>query len=160
MNVAYLLIGGNLGDRELQLKSATEAIGIRCGVIEASSPIYQTAAWGLTDQPNFLNQALKILTRFSPIDLLHCVLAVEESLGRVREQRFGPRTIDIDILLYNDLQLTSPALTIPHPSLPHRRFALVCLNDIARDVVHPALGKTINELLLQCTDSLRVDKFH
>ncbi|HVG14975.1 MAG TPA: 2-amino-4-hydroxy-6-hydroxymethyldihydropteridine diphosphokinase [Chitinophagaceae bacterium] len=160
MNVAYLLIGGNMGDRALQLKSAADAISTQCGMIEATSPIYQTAAWGLTEQPNFLNQALKILTSLSPFQLLHSVLAVEESLGRVREQKFGPRTIDIDILLYNDLQLASPTLTIPHPSLPHRRFALVCLNDIAGDVVHPTLGKTINELLLQCTDSLRVDKFH
>src|SRR5687768_5296607 len=131
MNVAYLLIGGNMGDRARQLQVAADAIERNCGTVQARSGVYETAAWGLQDQPKFLNQALKVFTHLTPAELLHCVLKVEETLGRVREKKFGPRTIDIDILLYNDLQLNSPALIIPHPSLPDRRFALVCLNDIA-----------------------------
>ncbi len=158
MNVAYLLIGGNMGDRARQLHVAADAIERNCGTVEARSGVYETAAWGLQDQPKFLNQALKVFTHLTPMELLHCVLKVEETLGRVREKKFGPRTIDIDILLYNDLQLNSPALIIPHPSLPDRRFALVCLNDIAGDVIHPALQKKISVLLLECTDTLAVDK--
>lgn len=160
MDVAYLLIGGNMGDRVMLLRDAVQAISIHCGKIEAKSHVYETAAWGLQEQPKFLNQALKISTMLPPFDLLHFVLKVEQSLGRVREKKFGPRTIDIDILLYNDLQLNSPRLIIPHPALPERRFALVCLNDIAADVVHPVLQKKISALLLGCTDNLPVDKLH
>jgi len=160
MNVAYLLIGGNMGDRIRHIYSATEAIATKCGVINAASPIYETAAWGLEDQPHFLNQALKIFTTLSPAELLDSVLNVEKAFGRLRKKRFGPRTIDIDILLYNDLHMETANLTIPHPALSIRRFALVCLNDIASDVIHPTLQKKISDLLLECTDSLRVDKFN
>jgi 2-amino-4-hydroxy-6-hydroxymethyldihydropteridine diphosphokinase len=131
----------------------------QCGVINKKSFIYETAAWGMKDQGSFLNQALMINTPMSPEDLLKTILDIEQQLGRIRDKKFGPRIIDIDILLYNDVILNLKNLTIPHPQLIHRRFALQCLADIAPDKLHPVYKKTIHTLLEECSDDLRVDKF-
>lgn len=160
MNVAYLLIGGNIGNRLQHLQSAADAINEHCGIIKDKSLVYETAAWGMKDQENFLNQGLMIVTNLSPEGLLSSILDIEQQLGRVRDKRYGPRIIDIDILLFNDVVLDSSKLKIPHPELIHRRFALQCLNDIAYDKVHPVYKKTIQTLLQECTDNLRVDKFN
>lgn len=159
MNTAFLLIGGNLGDRLANLAGAKTAIAQHCGVIAATSAIYETAAWGLEDQPPFLNQAIKLQTFSKPHALLRRLLDVEKSLGRVREKRYGPRLIDIDILLYNDEIINGPDLKIPHPELQNRRFALTCLADIAPDVLHPLFQKPIAQLLNECSDPLPVHKF-
>lgn len=152
MTISYLLLGGNLGERLLNLSNARLAIEERCGKITASSCEYETEAWGMKDQPPFLNQALKIETHLPAETLLTELLTIEKSLGRERATKFGPRIIDIDILLYGDAIIEQPHLHIPHPFIQQRRFALVCLNEIASDVKHPVFDKTIQQLLIECTD--------
>ena len=159
MNEAYLLIGGNLGDRLANLDAAMQALSAHCGRVQKASAVYETAAWGLEEQPAFLNQAVQIGTQLSPGLLLDRLLQIERALGRIRNEKYGPRLIDIDILLFNDQVIDQPGLKIPHPRLPHRRFALQCLADIAPDVVHPVLKKNMRQLLEECTDSLAVHKF-
>lgn len=159
MNAAYLLIGGNLGDRLANLKAAKDAMALHCGPVIKESAIYETAAWGLEDQPAFLNQAVLLETRLSAEQLLDQLLQIERSLGRIRNEKYGPRLIDIDILLFNDAVIEQPGLKVPHPRLPHRRFALQCLAEISPGLVHPLLHKTIEQLLKECADSLAVHKF-
>jgi|SRR5215203_3141898 len=159
MNVAYLLTGGNTGNRLQFLNKAAAEIKKHCGTIVSKSCIYETAAWGIKDQNSFLNQALKLSTVLFPHELLDCLLQIEENLGRIRKEKYGPRIIDIDILLFNDDVIDARNLKIPHPELPNRRFALQALNDIAPDIVHPVSKKTIAQILKECTDPLGVDKF-
>ena len=158
MNVAYLLTGGNTGNRLQYLNKAATEIKKRCGTIVSKSFIYETAAWGVKEQNSFLNQALKLSTTLSAQELLDSLLEIEENLGRVRKEKYGPRLIDIDILLFNDDVVDASNLKIPHPELSNRRFALQCLNDIAPDIVHPVSKKTIAQILKECTDPLGVDK--
>lgn len=158
MNRAYLLIGGNMGERWRYLHDAKQNIDSRCGKVKASSAVYETAAWGITDQPSFLNLALQIETPLTATELLQCLLAIEKNMGRIRDKKFGPRIIDIDILLFNEEVIREEGLTVPHPQLQNRRFALQCLHDIAADEVHPVLHKTIQQLLQECTDPLEVKK--
>jgi 2-amino-4-hydroxy-6-hydroxymethyldihydropteridine diphosphokinase len=158
MNTAYLLIGGNLGDRAAYLQTALKRIEETCGAISHYSSIYETAAWGNTNQPAFYNQAIKLDTALSPEALLQALLAIELDMGRVREEKYGPRTIDLDILMINNIVVDTPMLTIPHPQLHNRRFALLPLNEIAPALHHPVLDKTIHELLLNCPDTLDVQK--
>jgi len=160
MSPAYLLIGGNMGDRMEYLQLATTAIHQQAGRIIASSAIYETEAWGLTNQDKFLNQALCINTLLPPKELLRTLLQIEEHLGRKREARYGPRIIDIDILFYGQEIVREPHLKIPHPEIQNRRFALQCLNDIAPEFCHPVLHKTIAQLLAECADPLVVNKFN
>ena len=157
MHIAYLLTGGNSGNREDYLNKALEALQ-KEHVQLAASAIYQTAAWGKEDQPHFLNQAIKIQTVLTPIDLLHHVLDIEHSLGRTRDIKYGPRSIDIDILFYDDCIIEEPGLVVPHPHIQNRRFARQCLADIAPGHLHPVFGKTIEQLLEDCSDPLRVHK--
>jgi 2-amino-4-hydroxy-6-hydroxymethyldihydropteridine diphosphokinase len=158
MNTAYLLIGGNLGDRAAYLQEAVKHIEARCGSITGTSSIYETAAWGNTNQPAFYNQAIKIITPLSPASLLDQLLAIELEMGRVRTQKYGPRTIDLDILMIDNKVLDTPALTIPHPQLQNRRFALLPLFEMAPSLLHPIFNKTVSELLVNCTDTLDVQK--
>lgn len=159
MNTAYLLTGGNVGNRLEYLAKAQEAISRRCGNIESLSSIYETAAWGKTDQPAFLNQVIGLQTSFAAPALLEKILSIEQQIGRIREEKYGPRTIDIDILLFGDQSIDTPGLEVPHPRLPERRFALVPLAEIAPNLVHPVLRVPISRLLDQCTDPLTVKKF-
>jgi 2-amino-4-hydroxy-6-hydroxymethyldihydropteridine diphosphokinase len=158
MNDAYLLTGGNMGDREMNLARARELIGKRGGTIQKASGLYETAAWGKTNQPSFLNQALQVRTPLEPAEFLQELLKVEKEIGRIRLEKYGPRIIDIDILLYGNKILTSPQLTLPHPELPNRRFALAPLSEIAPALIHPVLHKTILQLLHECDDRLAVKK--
>jgi len=158
MNNAYLLIGGNLGDKKEQLAKAAAQIEKNCGKIIRLSHLYETEAWGKTDQPSFYNQALRVHTPLSAAELLISILAIESSMGRQRLEKFGPRIIDIDILLFNKEIIHQKGLDVPHPELIHRRFALVPLNEIAAWVKHPLLKKNIRTLLRECTDGLNVRK--
>ncbi|HUB61140.1 MAG TPA: 2-amino-4-hydroxy-6-hydroxymethyldihydropteridine diphosphokinase [Puia sp.] len=156
MNISYLLIGGNQGDRRARLAEARKLITEAGGQILLASHLYETAAWGKTDQPDFLNQALKVATsRDAPAWLL-TLLDIEEQMGRRREEKYGPRIIDIDILFFNNSIVREPRLTIPHPEIRHRRFALTPLEEIAPFLIHPVFQKTIRELLAECTDPLAV----
>lgn len=158
MNTAYLLIGGNLGNRSGHLQKARELVAQFCGNIVLSSAIYETEAWGLTDQPPFYNQALAVETSLDPVDLMKELLQIEEKMGRERIIKMGPRIIDLDILLIDDLIISSDLLKLPHPSLPDRRFALLPLSEIAPGIKHPVSGKTVEQLLAECTDMLDVQK--
>ena len=159
MNKAYLLIGGNLGNREKNLTAARFMIDQQCGNIFKASSLYETAAWGKEDQPSFLNQALEVFTPLNARQLMRRILKTEKMLGRTREEKFGPRLIDIDILLFNDEIHNYPLLKLPHPELANRRFALVPLNEIGGEIIHPVLNKTIAKMLEDCSDPLPVTKF-
>ncbi|HEX8461629.1 MAG TPA: 2-amino-4-hydroxy-6-hydroxymethyldihydropteridine diphosphokinase [Segetibacter sp.] len=159
MNQAFLLTGGNIGDRLNNLQKAAEAIEKQAGKIIKKSALYETAAWGKTDQSSFLNQVLGISTTLSATDLLATLLAIELELGRQRYEKMGPRTIDIDILFYNNDCINTKNLKVPHPQIAFRRFVLTPLNEIAPHFVHPVSGKTIKELLLECPDNLEVIKY-
>ncbi len=158
MNKAYLLIGGNEGDRFLHMQQARANIEHICGVIEQVSSVYLTAPWGKTDQADFLNQALLISTSLGPEDLLLANLSIEKKMGRIRTVKNAPRTMDIDILFYNREIISTSDLIIPHPRIPERRFVLEPLNEIAAGFIHPVSGKTVQELLRECTDPLPVKK--
>jgi 2-amino-4-hydroxy-6-hydroxymethyldihydropteridine diphosphokinase len=159
MSRTYLLIGGNLGNRENNFTIARGYIEQYCGPVIRSSSLYETAAWGKPDQPSFLNQALEIETELHAEHLMTHVLEIEKFMGRERKEKYGPRVIDIDILLFNNEKYDLPFLKIPHPEMQNRRFALTPLAEIAGDIQHPGLKKSIGQLLKECPDKLEVKKY-
>jgi 2-amino-4-hydroxy-6-hydroxymethyldihydropteridine diphosphokinase len=158
-NKAYLLIGGNVGDRVSALNKARALLSLRAGRISAVSAIYETAPWGIAEQDSFLNQALLLETWLTVEELMQYILHAEEELGRVRAEKYGPRVIDIDILLFNQDVFNLPTVTVPHPQLAKRRFALEPLAEIAADYHHPVLNKNISQVLADCPDSLPVQVY-
>lgn len=157
--VAYLLLGSNLGDRAALLAAARQQLAATVGEIVAESGLYETAAWGREDQPAFLNQALAVQTVLQPEELLAACQAAEQQAGRQRLEHWGSRTLDVDILLFGEAIIDTPTLTVPHPRLPERRFALVPLAEIAGAVVHPQSHETVGMLLLRCPDPLAVQRW-
>lgn len=158
MNTAYLLTGSNLGDRELYLEQASLYLAQKCGRIVQQSALYETAPWGIQEQPNYLNQAIALETLLHPEELMNSLLQIEELMGRIRTVKYGPRTIDLDILFYNRVIMNSQLLKLPHPALQDRRFALTALAEIAPNLIHPILNKSVKNLLLACTDDSNVQK--
>jgi 2-amino-4-hydroxy-6-hydroxymethyldihydropteridine diphosphokinase len=158
MNSAYLITGGNMGQRDEQLAYAARLIEERCGTIIDKSSLYETAAWGKTDQHSFLNQALVLETTLNARDLLHEILYIENLMGRDRIEKYGPRIIDIDIIFFNHQVIKENGLTIPHPEMAKRRFVLEPLNQVIPAYIHPVYYKTVSELLNQCDDTLPVKK--
>ena len=158
MSTAYLLIGGNLGNRKENLLTAISLINEQCGPLTKSSSIYETEAWGKTDQPSFLNQALEISTSLNARQLMRTILKIEKEMGRVRKEKLGPRIIDIDILLFDNEIHDLRFLKVPHPEMQNRRFVLVPIAEIDPTLQHPVLKKTIAELLEECPDNLEVRK--
>lgn len=147
MAVAYLGLGSNLGNRRENLDSAVRRLDEQNEIsVTNRSPLHETEPYGKTDQPEFINMCIEIETRISPLDLLENVLSIEHELGRVRKEAWGPRTIDIDILLYEDLELSLDDLSIPHSEMHKRAFVLDPLSEIAGGRVHPGLNKTIQTL--------------
>ena len=145
---AYLGLGSNIGDRKQQLLKAIDLIRNIKGIkVTKQSSIYETAPIGYTDQHNFLNLCLEIETELSPQQLLKHCLDIEQQLHRVREIRWGPRTLDIDILLYSDDIIETDNLSIPHPRMQERAFVLIPLNDIASDKKDPRLNQKIHDLV-------------
>ncbi len=159
----FLGIGSNVGERQKFLNGAAAALKQVPNVkIVWASSVYETDPYGKVDQPKFLNAALEIETTLLPTELLARVKSIEESIGRTKTEAWGPREIDIDILLYDGLVHTDEALTVPHPELEKRKFVLVPLREIAPDLVHPIHGMTISELASACRDNGGVVKtsFH
>ncbi len=154
LSISYLLLGSNMGNRFALLAAACEHIAEKLGDIVAQSHLYETAAWGNTAQAAFLNQAIALVTPLNPHDLLTAIHQIEQQMGRVRQQRWDSRIIDIDILAYEQLIVDSPNLSIPHPLLPQRRFALLPLCDIAPQWQHPILQQTTLQMLQNCSDNL------
>jgi 2-amino-4-hydroxy-6-hydroxymethyldihydropteridine diphosphokinase len=142
----YLGLGTNLGERSQNLQEAIRLLASCCDVVRCSS-IYQTEPWGYADQPDFLNQVIEVETRLSPLELLPALKAIETQIGRQVNFRYGPRLIDIDILLFGNLLLESPSLTIPHAMLEKRAFVLVPLVELAPDLIHPASGILLRDTL-------------
>ena len=143
----YLGLGSNLGDRKENLEKSIESLDNFAEIeVTNRSSILETEPYGKTDQPEFMNMCVEINTRMSPLSLLETVLGIEHSLGRVREEVWGPRIIDIDILLYEDLDLELDDLSIPHKEMHLRSFVLEPLSEIAPDVKHPTLDKLVIEL--------------
>lgn len=159
MNKVYLLIGGNMGKREENLQQAITLIRQRIGEVLQVSSIYETAAWGKTDQPSFLNQGLLLQTAMEPLPLLKEILSTELEMGRERLEKNGPRTIDIDIIFYNDAIIDEPGLMVPHPAMAQRRFVLTPMAELSPQLLHPILKRTMQQLLEDCTDPLPVHKF-
>ena len=154
-NQVFLLLGSNQGKRRKHLENARQAIA-KFGHIEQLSQIYLTKAWGDNLQPDHYNQALELQTALGPEDMMQTLLQIERELGRERRAEMQPRTIDLDMLFYEDLICASPLLSLPHPRIAERNFVLVPMMEIAPQLRHPLLEKTIEELYLECPDHLEV----
>jgi 2-amino-4-hydroxy-6-hydroxymethyldihydropteridine diphosphokinase len=152
----HLLIGSNMGDRKAYLAQAIAEIGKKIGKITQKSRLYETQAWGLTNQPDFMNQALEVETPLSPQATLAKILDIETDMGRIRTEKYAERTIDIDILLFAEVIVEEADLQIPHPRLPERNFALVPLMEIAGEIEHPILKTTIEDIYFESPDTLDV----
>jgi 2-amino-4-hydroxy-6-hydroxymethyldihydropteridine diphosphokinase len=159
MNKTYLLLGGNTGDRAKNLDKAQRHISSMIGSIIRSSACYETAAWGNTLQPGFLNQVVVVQTKLDAPELMKTILLIEKKMGRIRTLKNAPRNIDIDILFFNRETCNSRNLIIPHPEIQNRRFVLTPLNELSPGLVHPLLKKTVHQLLINCADMLDVKKF-
>lgn len=158
MNNVFLLLGSNLGDRQLLLQTAVTEIAGRVGSVLKESALYETESWGKTGEPDYLNQVIFLKTELSANNVLNKVLEIETDMGRKRYEKWGSRLIDIDILFYNDEIIRQSGLEIPHPELHNRRFTLEPMAEIAPNFIHPLLNKTIAELKKDLTDNLVVKK--
>ena len=138
MAAVFLGLGSNLGDKEANIREALGRLARHPNVrLEQVSSLYETAPIGFTEQPDFVNAVVLIETRLSPVDLLHAVLGIENDMGRVRNRHWGPRVIDIDLLLFNNTEMDTPELTLPHPRMMERAFVMAPLAEIAPDLELP-----------------------
>lgn len=158
MNNIFLLLGSNLGDRKLFLKQAVDHIEAEIAPVIKRSSVFETQSWGKTDAPDYLNQVIQLDTSLPARVLLEKILAIEILLGRERKEKWGSRTIDIDILFYGDEIIHEPDLQVPHPELHKRRFTVEPLAEIAAAFVHPVLHKNILQLKNELIDDLIVKK--
>lgn len=160
MNEVFLCLGGNLGNRSQILTKSAHLIEKECGKIIKKSKIYETVAWGSKSQKKFLNEVIQIKTKYSAEQLLTKLLAIEKSLGRKRNNiKNSDRLIDIDILFFNNEIIKNKSIEIPHPRLHLRNFVLKPLMDINKDLIHPALNKSIKKIYKNCGDTLAATEF-
>lgn len=157
-NRAVISLGSNLGNRMSNLHTAVQLIKTTVGDVTAISSVYETDAWGITDQNSFFNQVLICNTPCSPHELLKSLLSIEKQMGRVRKIKWGPRLIDLDVLFYNQVLINEPGLHIPHPQIQNRRFILEPLVEIDPNMIHPESNLTAEQLLLACEDDLGIKK--
>lgn len=148
-----------MGNSRQQLAIAIKNITMQVGSVLRKSKLYITAAWGNTNQPDFLNQVIIVQTKLSAQQTIEIVLGIEKKMGRVRTKKNAPRIIDIDILFFNKEIIAEKTLAIPHPEIENRRFVLTPLNELSPNFKHPATNKNIHQLLNDCTDTLDVKKF-
>jgi 2-amino-4-hydroxy-6-hydroxymethyldihydropteridine diphosphokinase len=153
---SFISLGGNLGNTREIFEQTYPLIEKKIGSILQKSSLYQTDAWGMTDQADFLNQVIEIETTQNPEEILTNLLAIELNFGRVRDIKWGPRSIDLDLLLFGNQQVNTPHLTVPHPRIQDRKFILIPLVEIAPNTLHPILGKSVRELLALTTDTSAV----
>lgn len=154
----YLLLGSNQGDRAAMLDRAIRAISDAIGPVQRTSSVYETAPWGHSEQPAFLNQVVVADTALGAEETMRRLLAIEERMGRRRTWRNAPRTIDIDLLFYGKEILHTETLQLPHPRLAERRFVLTPLNELSPGFIHPETGRTLHQMLQDCRDPLDVKK--
>ena len=159
MNTIFLQLGSNMGEREEYLQNASGILATEIGSVQKKSKVYESTPWGAENQNNYLNQVLQINSEYSAMEVLERVLKIEDKIGRVRNEKWGERIIDIDILLFNDLILEEEGICIPHIHLHNRRFVLIPLNEIAPSFIHPKYNKTINKLLSECKDIDSVQEY-
>lgn len=152
----YLLLGSNLGDRMQVLSDTRTFIENSVGTIEKASFIYETEPWGVSNQPSFYNQALKIQTALSPHDLLKGLQDIEQKVGKIKLGKWRERLIDVDILYYDQLVIDDGELTLPHPEIQNRKFTLVPMCELDADFIHPVFNQSQKELLINCADKLNV----
>ena len=145
-HTAYVALGSNLGDKEANLRKALELLEERGVEVVKPSSFICTEPYGVTDQPQFLNGVCEVRTSLVPLALLHTLLEIEQEMGRVRLRHWGERNIDLDLLLYEDVVMDTPELILPHPDMQNRDFVLLPLAEIAPELVHPILQKSIEEL--------------
>ncbi len=160
MNKIFILLGTNLGDRYQQLSQAKQYLEKQVGAIQEESSIYETAAWGVEDQPSFLNQVILINSPLSALECLRHTQQIELDLGRIRLKKWGERAIDIDLLYFNEEIINYPNLVIPHPFISERRFTLAPLAEIAPTYIHPVYKINNVSLLHNCKDELPVKKIN
>jgi 2-amino-4-hydroxy-6-hydroxymethyldihydropteridine diphosphokinase len=156
MNQAFILLGTNLGDKRANLQQAILSISANLISIVSYSDTYETAAWGNTNQDNFYNQVIELNTELSATDLLQKLLQIETQMGRIRNQKWEARIIDLDILYFNNEIIDTENLKVPHPYLHVRRFTLAPLVQIAPEFLHPVFNKTNTALLENCSDNSEV----
>lgn len=159
MNKVILSLGSNLGERFKNLEIALNLIGQNIGEIETRSSIYKTEPWGIREQPEYLNMVVMVNTPLTAIQILSQINNIEKKLQRVRHFKWGSRTIDIDILFYNDEIINTKELIVPHPEIRNRRFVLIPLLEIIPEFIHPVLNCPLRELIKNCPDLLKVEVF-
>ncbi|RYE36319.1 MAG: 2-amino-4-hydroxy-6-hydroxymethyldihydropteridine diphosphokinase [Sphingobacteriaceae bacterium] len=158
MQLVYLLLGSNLGDRNMHVKEALRQLEMQIGRISRTSSVYETQSWGVENQPDYLNLVVEIETLFLPRQILEKTQQIEENLHRKRTKKWDSRTIDIDVLFFGTAVVDLPELKIPHPQIQNRLFTLVPLNELMPDFIHPVLKQTIKQLMQAVQDDLQVIK--
>jgi 2-amino-4-hydroxy-6-hydroxymethyldihydropteridine diphosphokinase len=159
MNTIFLQLGSNMGDRNAYLQKARKLITEKIGMIKKRSRIYESVPWGIENQNNYLNQVLELKSKFTADEVLQKILDIENKIGRIRNEKWGERIIDIDILFYNDLIIEKEELCIPHIHLHNRKFVLTPLHEISPDYVHPKYRKKVSELMQECKDTEKVEEY-
>lgn len=158
MNKAVLLLGSNMGERHTNIKNASISIEHELGKIVQSSSVYETEPWGNTQQQHFLNQVIIISSDLTSEELMKKIISIEEKSGRIRKIKWEPRIVDIDVLFFNSETISTKILTVPHPGLHLRKFALIPLVELIPEFIHPILKKSMTELLHHLKDPLEVKK--
>jgi len=150
--ITYLSLGGNLGNTIEIFQNSIDFLTKKVGKITQLSSLYQTAAWGPIPQNDFINQVIEVETYLSAQELMDALLEIELQMGRIRNERWGPRTLDLDIIFFDDQIISTENLEIPHPRMTERKFVLVPMTEINPSFVHPKIQKTMEQLLLECED--------